>query len=668
MNKAVLLPKLSINGIKQNSTVYVPYMLITSFSVFVFFIFSAICDNEILYDLPYAGYVIILMEVGRVLLGIILAPILFSTHEFLVKQRKNELGLYNVLGLDQKYISMIMCLESIFIYIATTAFGVLVATIFSKLIYLLLLNISGLPVDTEFVGSLRSYEATIIYFGVISLVNLGVSLWQIFISKPIELLKSSKKGEREVKFLGFKAIIGFLILALGYYIALITELDSMIFIHFFLAVMLVIWGTRSIFKTGTIAILRWMKSRPSIYYKKKNFVTISGMLYRMKRNAQGLANICIFSTMIIITLICTLTVLTGEDGAVRFNYPMDAEYRFSVSDFNTREKQESFKGKVEEIAKLKAVKVTDYKEFTFQKIKAYKKDNAFLNVASYEENREDVFDIRFMSLADYNRIEHEQQTLEKNEVLIFSKGKDFVHDEVILEGKSFKVKKELKVFTIEAKEERNMVDETYYIILKEQETIDALAAKFSTSSSTLSQKDELYNIHFNIEGTKENKDLLIQDINTYIDTTYGHRSSGYIEQWRQETRSMNGGFIFLGIFFGIVFSVCLVQMMYYKQITEGFEDKKSFEILQQVGMSDEEVKATIKRQILIVFFLPLIFAIIHIIFGLQVVKNLLGVLNLYNDILIYTCSGVVIIVFTMLYISSYLFTAKAYYKIVKRMN
>lgn len=664
MNKAVLLPKLSLNGIKKNSTVYVPYMLITSFSVFVFFIFSAICDNKILYDLPYAGYVMVLMEIGRVLLGIILAPILFSTHEFLVKQRKNELGLYNVLGLDQKYIGMIMCLESILIYLVTTGLGILVATVFSKLIYLLLLNVSGLPVDTEFVGSFKSYEYTIIYFGVISLVNLGVSLWQIFITKPIELLKSSKKGEKEVRFLGFRAVMGFFILALGYYIALITELDSMIFVNFFLAVMLVIWGTRSIFKTGTIAILRWMKSKPGIYYKKKNFVTISGMLYRMKRNAQGLANICIFSTMIIITLICTLTVLTGEEGAVRFNYPMDVEYRFDVSDFNIPEKQEAFKAKVQEIAKLHSAKVTDYKEFTFQKVKGYKKDNAFLNVDLHGGNREDTFAMRFMTLSDYNRIENKQETLESNEVLIFSKSEDFVYNEVILEDETFKVKEELKAFTIEAKAERNMVDETYYIILKEQEAIDALAAKFSTSP----EEDELYNIHFNIEGTEANKDLLIQDLNTYIDKTYGHRSSGYVGQWRKETRSMNGGFIFLGIFFGIVFSVCLVQMMYYKQITEGFEDKKSFEILQQVGMSDEEVKATIKRQILIVFFLPLIFAIIHVAFGLQVVKNLLGVLNLYNDTLIYACSGVVIIAFTMLYIISYFFTAKAYYKIVKRMN
>lgn len=664
MNKVGLLPKLASNGIKKNSSIYLPYILITTFSVFVFFIFSAICDNKILYDLPYAGYVMVLMEIGRVLLGIILAPILFATHEFLVKQRKNELGLYSVLGLDRKYIGVIMCLESIFIYLLTTALGILTATVFSKLIYLLLLNISGLPVDTAFVGSFRSYAITIIYFAVISLSNLGISLWQVFLTKPIELLKSDKKGEKQVRFLGVRAIIGLLILGGGYYIALITELNSMIFLNFFLAVMLVIWGTRAIFKTGTIAVLSWMKRQPSIYYKKKNFITISGMLYRMKRNAQGLANICIFSTMIIITLICTLTVLTGQEEAVRFNYTMDAEYRFDVNDFNEQAEQEAFKSKLQKIAKATSVEVKDYKEFTFQKVSGYKKNNAFLNVDLHGGTIEDTFAVRFMTLSDYNRIENKQKTLENDEVLIFSKSEDFDANEVILEDETFRVKEELKTLTVEAKEERNMVDETYYIICKEQELIDALAVKFSPSP----EEDELYNIYFNLEGTEANKDLFIQNLNTYIDTTYSQRSFGYVGQWRKETKSMNGGFIFLGIFFGIVFSVCLVQIMYYKQVSEGFEDKKSFEILQQVGMRDQEVKSTIRRQILIVFFLPLIFAVLHVVFGLQIVKNLLGVLNFYNDTLIYMCGAVVIISFAILYVISYFFTAKVYYKIVKRMN
>ena len=259
-----------------------------------------------------------------------------------------------------------------------------------------------------------------------------------------------------------------------------------------------------------------------------------------------------------------------------------------------------------------------------------------------------------MTLEDYNRIENKKATLLDDEVIIFSKSKDFGYNQIILEDQAFKVKEEIKSFSIEAKEERNMVDETLYIIVKDESTITSIADKLVTSKTG----EEIYNAHFNMEGTIDNKDLVIEHLNNYIDTTYGHRSFGYVEAWRRETKSMNGGFIFLGIFFGIVFSVCLVQMMYYKQVTEGFEDKKSFEILQQVGMSDEEVKGTIKRQILIVFFLPLIFAIMHMAFGLQVVKNLLGVLNFYNDTFIYACSGLIIVVFIVLYMLSYFFTAK----------
>ena len=668
MNKAILLPKLSAGGIKKNSTVYLPYMLITTFSVFVFFIFSAICGNKILYDLPHAFYVIILMELGRVLLGIILAPILISTYQFLLKQRKSELGLYNVLGLDRKYIGLIMCLESLLTYVITVGAGILIANVFSKLIYLVLLNIAGLPVDTEFVGSFQSYQYTLIYFGVLSLINVVISLWQVYRTKPIELLKSSKKGEKEIRFLGVRATIGFLILAAGYYVALITEIDSMIFINFFLAVLLVVLGTRSVFKTGTIAVLRWMKNKPSIYYQKKNFVTISGMLYRMRRNAQGLSNICVFSTMIMITLICTLTVLTGEEGAVRFNYPMDVEYRFEISDFDTLEEKEIFKAKLEEIANAHAIQIKDYKTFIFREVEGYKNANAFMNVQKHEGAREDKFDIRLMTLEDFNRIENKKVLLADDEVAIFSKSKDFGHKELILEDETFKVKEEIKAFSIEAKEEESILQQDYYVILKNEEDILRLANKLGVVSTEDDLYGELYNIHFNMQGKKANKDLVMKELNTYINSKYGELSFAYVEAWREETRAMNGGFIFLGIFFSIVFSVCLVEMMYYKQITEGFEDKKSFEILQQVGMSDQEVKSTIKRQILVVFFLPLIFSVIHMAFGLQVVKNLLGVLYLYNEVLIYTCSGLVILVFTILYMVSYLFTAKAYYKIVKYTN
>lgn len=255
MNKVGLLPKLAVTGIKKNGVAYIPYMLVTSFSVFVFFIFSAICDNELMYTLPHAMNLLMLMQIGRVLLGIILAPVLFSTNKFLIKQRKNELGLYNVLGLDRKYISMIMMIETLVMYGVTVAFGILIATVFSKLIYLFLMNLSGLAIQAEFVASKGSYMITIVYFGVLFMFNLVVNLWQVSRSKPIDLMKSSKKGERQMHFLGIKTLIGMMVLGTGYYIALTAQIDGYIFMVFFLAVFLVIVGTRMLFKSGTISVL-----------------------------------------------------------------------------------------------------------------------------------------------------------------------------------------------------------------------------------------------------------------------------------------------------------------------------------------------------------------------------------------------------------------------------
>ena len=264
MNKTYLVPKLAIEGIKKNGNSYLPYILITSFSVFIFFNFNAICDNPIMKNIPHADHMMMLMYIGRVLLGLILAPLLISTNRFLIKQRKSELGLYNVLGLDQKYIGAMMLVETLVLYVMTLGIGMLVAMVFSKLVFLLLLNLAGLSTSVPFTGSVSSYVITVSYFGVTALLNLGINLWEVMKAKPIELMKSSQKGEKQEKHLGRKALIGVGLLAVGYASALISKVNSLIFLEFFLAVELVVLGTQSLFKSGTIAALLKLKKTPNI--------------------------------------------------------------------------------------------------------------------------------------------------------------------------------------------------------------------------------------------------------------------------------------------------------------------------------------------------------------------------------------------------------------------
>lgn len=658
MNKVGLLPKLAVTGIRKNGVAYVPYMLVTSFSVFVFFIFSAICDNEMMYTLPHAMYLLVMMQIGRVLLGIILAPVLFSTNKFLIKQRKNELGLYSVLGLDRKYISVIMMIETLVMYSVTVAFGMLVATVFSKLIYLFLMNLSGLEIQAEFVASRGSYMITIVYFGIVFIFNLVVNLWQVSRSKPIDLMKSSKKGEKQMHFLGIKTLIGIVVLGIGYYIALTAKIDATIFGTFFLAVFLVVAGTHILFKSGTIATLNWMKRQPGIYYKKNNFVTISGMLYRMKRNAQGLANICIFSTMVMVTLICTFSLMFGQEDAIAFNYPMDVTYSFNHTSFSG---VSTFEAEMKTLEEKHQIEVTDKKIYSLQKLHVIKDESICSENISKDWQMQNAEVLLLMNLQDYNDIEHKQEVLREDEVLVFGSSIDYGYDTLTLNNRTYQVKEELQSLKIERKENKNIMGNTYYIILP-----DATQVAYWAEAMRAIDEDDFHQVvSFNMLGNAENKDAFIKDLNTYCQNIEGVYSVSYLGDWEKDTKPMMGGLLFLGIFCGIVFSVCLVLMMYYKQISEGFEDQKNFEILKQVGMSDQEVRSTIRRQILIVFFLPLLVAMLHTFIGLHIVKGLLGTIYLFNSQLILACSFIVMIFFGVLYILSYWMTSRAYYRIVK---
>lgn len=658
MNKAVLIPRLTVGGIRKNASSYVPYLLITVFSIFTFFIFSAICDNAIIMTLPRAMYVLALMQIGRVLLGIILAPVLFETNKFLVKQRKGELGLYNVLGLDRKYITLLMLLESVIIYVTTLLAGIGIGCIFSKLIFLILLNMAGLPVEASFTISMTSIVTTAIYFGVLVIFNLGYNLWQVFKAKPIEMMKESKKGEKQIKGLRIKSILGFLILGAGYYLALHTEVDSGIFVKFFLDVFLVVIGTRILFSTGSITILNKLKKTKSIYYQKNNFVTISGMLYRMKRNAQNLSNICIFSTMIMITLIFTVSVFFGKNESMRFNYPLDITCKFSAAAF---QKEDELEQAISDIAAKNGVTIEERHGFHYQSTTVIKEGTS-LRLKREDDDpymRDDS--IRMLSLNDFNACEGRNETLKPDEVLVYSTQVNFPGDEITVGDKRFKIKEHLTHFSFERKEERNLGQIWYYIVFQDSTVVSQVAKQLGSP-----EVQELYYLKgMNLVGEEEAKRAFAAELKTWCKEQPGFNQMENVQDWAEESESMIGGLLFLGIFFGIVFTACMVLMMYYKQLSEGYEDQRSFKIFKQVGMSNAEIKGNIKRQILLVFFIPLVMAAIHTLVAIHVVINLLAVILLFNKPLIIGSSLAVIFVFAIIYVISYLLTSRAYYRIVR---
>lgn len=660
MKKIKLIPKLAIEGIRKNSSHYLPYMMITIFAVFVFFIFCAIYDNPMMKELPHAEYLLGLLLVGIVLLGIILLPILYSTHQFLLKQRKNELGLYHVLGLDQKYTGMMIFIETLILFVVTVGLGIVIALVFSKLIFLVLLNLAGLEVrQCKFVASKQSYITTLLYFGVVFGINLVGSLWQVGKARPIELLSSTKKGEKQEKGLLMKSIMGIVFLGIGYGIAIVGKVNSMIFVNFFFAVFLVVIGTRLLFRSASIVVLNKMKSTPKLYYKKQHFISISGMLYRMKRNAQSLSNICIFSTMVMITLICTVSLFADEENAIHFSYPLDVTYEFNADIFK---KTEEFDKKIESLAKEKNVEVINKLSYHAQLVWIIKEEDHLVENVARDNFLDNSYYLYLLSLEEYNALAGDNMELNKDEVLIFSPTYDFGKSVVYLNETPYKVKKELSSLPFETKQPKDMTNSNYYMIMKDEAQISSWGEKMHATETG----NRSYCVGFDLNGSGEDKDEFVKALDEWTKNQLEVGTTArYVGEWEKNSRSMYGGLLFIGIFFGAVFSVCLVLMMYYKQISEGYEDKRNFMILKQVGMSDEEVKETIRKQIIIVFLLPLVTSIMHTFVGLVMVRELLVTIHLYNQSLILMCSLGVMAAFAALYVISYLFTSKAYYKIVR---
>lgn len=656
MNKLILLPKLALVAIKKNRITYFPYILAGMLSVFTFFVFSSIFFNDLMKKLPHSGYLSVLMGLGMFLLGLILIPFLLYVNSFLIKRRKLELGLYNILGLEKKHMAIMMLFETIFVFIVVLAGGVMFGLVFSKLLFLLLLNLTNLPVDTEFTFSINAFRITFFYFvGVFSL-NLIVNMAQVFKSNPNDLMKGSKSGEKAPKRLWVSFLLGVFFLATGYYIAIVAKLDTNIFLYFLLAVMLVVLGTHYFFKAGILALLRILKSNKKFYYNKINFTTVSGMLYRMKKSAASLANICIFSTMTIITLLCTASLWLGTASILDFQYPFDIELKY-----NKTLDSSSAAVKFEELSVKNNVSIKDKMEYSYVGAGVLKDENRFIK-SSDSDPYYKIESIRLVTLKEYNKMEMSNEELLDNEVIVYCTGVDLDYKNITFGRSEYSVKKELNEAVFDKKASANSYDTIYYFIVKDENTVKSILNDVAPGKTTT------YSVSFNLEGEEHNKKEFANSLSGWVNEQKGISSFENGIYGREDTVSMNGGLLFIGIFFGIIFAMCLILIMYYKQITEGYDDRDNFKIMQKVGMSDTEVKGTIKQQILMVFLIPLVFAIFHTMAGFGMTTELLGTLFLFNRTLVVIVGVVVTCVFALIYGVSYILTSRVYYNIVKQMN
>ena len=651
MNKTLYL-KLAITNIKANGKTYFPYVITYICTIMMFYIMHALSINKGLEGVSGSESLKAILYFGTIVIGIFSAIFLFYINSFLIKRRKKEIGLYNILGLGKKHIAIVLLYENVFISLISLVIGLMGGVILNKLMFLVLLKILDFAVPFGFSVSIPSMEITLIVFIGIFTVTLISNLFQIHLAKPIELLKGGEHGEKEPKTKWLMTIIGIISLSIGYAMALTVKSPLSALNLFFVAVVLVMVGTYCLFTAGSIAILKLLRKNKKFYYKTRNFTSVSGMLYRMKQNAVGLANICILSTAVLVMISTTVSLYIGMEDGLKARFPRNVMINASgISENQTK--------KLNDIIELetKETKIKNKVDYFSEYFMSTRKDDTFLLKKATAAYSSDICSLLTISLSDYNRLEGENVTLKDDELLLFSTPKKYGKDLMTIEGKSFKVKEELSTLSIS----RMDIVDTYFLILSDVGAVRNINAGVQGTKPSVRS----YTVEFDVEGTDKEiisfTDKLKQNFSKEIPLPVSIESAAGS---KESFFAVYGGLFFLGIFLGTLFLMTTVLIIYYKQISEGYDDKERFNIMQKVGMSKAEIKESINRQILMVFFLPLVFAVIHIAFAFPMIAKLLATLNLINVPLLRMCTVVTILVFAVIYTVVYFLTARVYLKIV----
>lgn len=634
--------KLAVTNLKNNRKTYVPYIFTGVLTVMMFYIIDAlsrgkgITQNTLKICLQYATGVIIVFAV----------IFLFYTNSFLIKRRKKEIGVYNILGMGKRHIARMMAVETILTAGISILGGLVFGIIFGKLMYLLLLKILHNSVDMQFSVNGTAIVQTVILFAGIFLLTYLYNILQIQLVNPVELLHGGNQGEKEPKSRWLLVIVGVAALGNGYWIALTTEAPLEALLKFFVAVVCVIIGTYALFIAGSIVVLKILRKNKAYYYNPKHFTSVSGMIYRMKQNGAGLANICVLSTMVLVMVSTTVSLYAGMEDILDSRFPRDVSIVCNEADTNH---EETLQRLIKEQCEKAGVKITDRVRYRYGSMNAVLKGNNLEKVEQYYPDNHFYY-VEMITQEEYNRIEKQNVSLKEQEILTYTTNGKCGKKQINIAGQNYQVKKELSEMTSQPKSTAEMY-KTLYIVFANAEQIERIesfsyADKFNLKGDDGKQKEALEQIQNEFyekfpDGTMESRML--------------SRSSFY---------ELYGGLFFIGIYLGSMFIMATVLIIYYKQISEGYDDRERYQIMQKVGMSKKEVKRSIRSQVLSVFFLPLVVAVIHVAVAFKVMTKILGVLNLTNVSLFAVCTIITIAVFAVFYVIVYSITAKEYYRIV----
>lgn len=666
MNKGRFYPRMALVNLARNGQFYIPYLLTVMGTAAAYYITLALAATPDLPQTSRYSYLTMFMSIGTFVIAVFAVIFLTYTNSFLMKRRKRELGLYNVLGMGKRHIAIVLGFETLYTAFAGIIGGAALGMLLQKLAMLLLCRMMRMDIVYGFYVSGSAIAGTAILFGVILLFNLLLNLHRIHVQNPMELLRESSAGEREPKTRWPLAVIGVAALGAGYAIAVTTRSAMMALGMYFIAVLLVIIGTYCLFTSVSIAVLKALRANKKFYYQTDHFIGVSGMLYRMKRNAVGLANICILSTMVLVMVSGTLSLYLGSEAALdeQFAGNLRAEVRYDPAEetpFDSAALSAIVSKQLEQQG-VSAAPVAAYRYLSFN----VNEEQGALEVKKYLSGSSSM--VCAMTPSDYAAITGaETPSLADGQMLLFTDGAGQRRNLTFRFAEAADV-------TLTAAEpdsrypaprmfQPSAVD-VFYLVVSDG-TFQELYVGQQTALGEAGGELMQWNGFWNVDESAVQPDELEQTLDFTGTGSWARLDLDTRSSFAQEYYSLNGGFFFLGVFLGAIFLMAAVLIIYYKQISEGYEDRERYLVMQKVGMEPRTVRRSVNTQLLVVFFAPLAVAAIHVAFDFSLMTRLLTLFSLHNGTLTLLCTAGTLAAFGVIYALVYRVTARAYYKLVK---
>ena len=657
-----LISSLAVSNLKKNRTLYIPFSIASITMMVITYILLALSTNKTILQSNGGSTVVMALGFGVVIMLLVSTLTMIYANGFVMKNRSKEFGLYSILGLGRSQIQLLQVIEMVLFAVMNLIVGLVLGVLFNRLAFALLLKAMRFSVPLSYEFQIASVIIIAILFSGIFVFLMILNAIKIRVSRPLELLREKKSGEKTGRFLSIRALIGVAILGYAYYISQSIESPIKALGWFFVAVLLVVIATYILFDAGSIALLRFLKNRKTFYYRPINFISVSNLIFRMRKNAMGLASICILSTMVLVTLGTTGSLQFGAQEVINKTSPTDFTFR---NMYRNPEETAEYSKEVKQLAAGTASKVTDFHEYSYILTAGNHEGNVlntnFKNLGGLPEAM-----IVLVSVEDYNRNTGENLTVKSGEMLLgeesFKKNPTF--NQVSIGDNTISVAQviDVKNFSKIAVANPNITDHSYIGILNEEDMVKAVPYYSKDNDEGHRSYTRNYVALWNTSSKTDDEKQ--KELEAYQQSDIAGGIDGKIEI-AQLLFQFYGSLLFLGILLAIAFSVGAVLVIYYKQVSEGYEDRERYVILKKIGIDQPMIHQSINRQVLIVFFLPLLTAFLHTALSYNMVSKIVLIFGIKGSIIALTMLAVAG-VFMIAYFLVYKITSREYFKIINR--